>query len=152
MSLFWTLKARGNRTRTRVFFTKTRATIAPSWYWWRATSAPDFFGIAIPTRHAVTFTALAKVVVSCVSSPLIAFPLFKYFAPRLPFVPLWWWVVVPVAKLVAFGLSVCLRSLAPHLPTASELASTAFACFYCFTCLRVPFHFWRCKGTAIFGV
>ena len=79
----------GNRTRPRSTFAprfapilcRFRVFIAP-------TLARLLSGIAIPTRHAVTFAALARVCVSNVSSPLVAFvPMLSdgLLAPRLRF-------------------------------------------------------------------
>lgn len=126
----------GGRTRPRSTFAprfapilcRFRVFIAP-------TLARLLCGISIPTRHAATFAALARVVVSSVSAPLFAFALFfgcGLLAPRLRF-SLRYYLRLSPAFIVynpaggafrelrlVWGLVV--RSLAPPCPRRLPLA------------------------------
>jgi hypothetical protein len=127
------------------------------------TLARLLFGISIPTRHAVTFAALARVCVSNVSSLLFAFVLFSgggLLAPRLRF-SLRYYLRLSLAFIVCnpavgsfreprlvWGLVV--RSLAPPCPRRLPLAVLLSRVSIVsngggYVSER------RCKGSAIFG-
>jgi hypothetical protein len=109
-------------------------------------------GITIPTRHAATFAALARVVVSDVSAPLLAFvPILSggLLAPRLRFSLRYYLRLSPAFVVcnpaggafrewrLVWGFGCALACAA--LPPAACRLPFAFACFYCFQRRRVRF-------------
>lgn len=125
-------------------------------YRFRALVAPTLarllFGISIPTRHAVKFAALARVVVSDVSAPLIAFvPIFGWWTTCAAFAFFTPLLIASVARFrsvqprggclswAVFGLGFGCALTCAALPPLLTACRFAFARFYCFQRRRLRF-------------